>query len=399
MVPDLGSWSKLERMARDLANPEPSALVWARRASGYEPDETARKMKLRPERILAWESGKERPSFPQLRKLATIYKRPTASFYLQTLPKLPKEPVDFRRDATSISVKSPELTFEIRKARDRRDWLAELTEELGRLLPKFDVSITLQTPEEEAANKIRSRLSIKIEDQRGWASDYEAFAGWRDRVEKAGIACFQARNVLVRECRGFSLSDGPVPVVVTNIKESPRGRLFTLLHEVTHICLNSAGLCDLEDSTAIEAYCNRVAGAAIYPKDAFLNSEVVKTHPRNSVVWADVELQSLSRAFGGSREAALVRLLTLNLTTQDFYRRKRQEFRREYEALNERAGFVPPHKVELSCAGGLFTSTVLASLDRNNITLADASSYLHIGFKHMGEADRTASRFGGGYDE
>jgi len=137
----------------------------------------------------------------------------------------------------------------------------------------------------------------------------------------------------------------PLPVVVANIKDAPRGRIFTLIHELVHVMLAVGGICDLHDADE-EAFCNQVAGAVLFPKEALLNSTVLRQHPRNNPVWSDIELQELSRKFGGSREAALVRLLTLKLTTQAFYERMRKEFLRIYQEQQarkqEEEGFAPP---------------------------------------------------------
>jgi Zn-dependent peptidase ImmA (M78 family) len=272
--------------------------------------------------------------------------------------------------------------------------------ELGKRVPTFELEFTTETPPERAAELLRKELGVNITTQHSWSDEYTAFGAWRARVEKAGILCFQAKKLPMSECRGFSITERPLPAIVTNIKDTVRGRIFTLLHELVHVVLRKDGLCNLRDDINVEWYCNRVAGATIFPKAEFLATDAVRNHPRSRSDWEDHELQQLSRIFGGSREAALVRLLTFGLTTQDFYKQKREELVLSYrKTKSSDDSFVPPHTIELSCAGGLFTSTVLESLERKNITTADASEYLHIGFKHLPEADKVAARYEGGFDE
>jgi hypothetical protein len=97
------------------------------------------------------------------------------------------------------------------------------------------------------------------------------------------------------------------------------------------------------------------------------------------------------RVFGRdrSREAALVRLLTLGLTTQSFYDRMRDEFRAQYEKQQREkeasSGFAPPHVVAISSAGPLFTGLVVESLNRDKITASEVSDYLQIRLKHLKE--------------
>ena len=73
-------------MARTEANPTPAVLKWARESAGLTPELAARKATLAVERLSAWEAGKLRPTFAQLRKLSEVYKRPLAAFYLATPP-------------------------------------------------------------------------------------------------------------------------------------------------------------------------------------------------------------------------------------------------------------------------------------------------------------------------
>lgn len=114
------------------------------------------------------------------------------------------------------------------------------------------------------------------------------------------------------------------------------------------------------------------------------------------MVWTDTELREISRQFGGSREAALVRLLTLKLTTQPFYERMHREFLREYQILAEKRreseGFAPPHVIAVSSAGPLFTALVVENYNRDNITASDVSDYLQIRLKHLKDLQGEHSR-------
>jgi len=287
-------------------------------------------------------------------------------------------------------------------AGDRREWALELYEALGEDPPRFHGALTRDDRIEEAASKLRRAIGIRFEAQTQWRLDYEALRNWRLRIESAGILTFQASDVETREARGFSISEKPLPVVVANVKDAPRGRIFTFLHEVVHIMLNESGVCDVADdrqrdspTAQIEMFSNQIAGAALFPRDEFLSTILVRSHRKGDPKWTDIELQELSRRFGGSREAALVRLLGLNLTTWTYYLEKREELYEQYQKAQEKAkGFAAPHAVAISNAGPTFTRLVLEGLNRNRITASDFSDYLQIRVKHLPDVKREISQSG-----
>lgn len=379
--------------------PNPPMLVWARQTAGMSTDLAAHKAKVKPDQLSSWESGSTRPSLPQLRKLASVYRRPLAAFYLPEPPRRFEVMHDFRRlaERNVAPENSPRLTFEIRKAYDRREWALELMSELDESAPQFEIRATANEDVEQVAARLRHLIQASVNEQSSWRADIEAFRQWRLLLEKAGILTLQATDLALNEARGFSISMKPLPVAVANIKDAPRGRIFTLLHETAHIMLNEGGICDLHDADT-EAFCNRVAGAALFPRDALMSSSVVRQHRQRDPTWTDFELRELSRQFGGSREAALVRLLSLRLTTQDFYDRMRPNFLRQYEEQQKRKeeaeGFAPPHVVAISSAGPLFVNLVIENFNRENITVSDVSDYLQIRSKHLKDLQGEFARGG-----
>lgn len=389
-------------MARLEANPTPSILVWARETAGLTTATAAEKAGITADKLAGWESGLGKPTFAQLRKLATLYKRPLAMFYLEQPPKGFAPMHDFRRAASHTEApSSPELTLEIRRAHDRRDWALELFEHLEERPPEIGATLTLDTDPEAAARELRRILQVSLDDQVRWRADYDAFKQWRVLIERAGILTFQANDVAVSEARGFSISERPLPVAVANIKDAPRGRIFTLLHETVHILLRDGGICDLHElgrdyRSRVEAFCNHVAGATLFPSEALLKTSTVASHKKGDITWTDDELAELSRRFGGSREAALVRLLTLGLTTRAHYEAKHEAYLKSYAEQQERnrlkGGFAPPHEVALTSAGPTFTGLVLESFNRERITASDVSDYLQIRLKHLADIQRDYSK-------
>jgi Zn-dependent peptidase ImmA (M78 family) len=258
----------------------------------------------------------------QLRKLAKVYKRPLGVFYLPEPPPDVRPLHDFRRLPGRVAgVQSPELRFEIRRAQSRRELALNLHQGVGGPPPTFALSATLSDDPEAVGTVIRSALGIRYEDQIKWSGGHESLNAWRSALESAGVLVFQATTVAVTEIRGFSIGETPLPAVVVNIKDSPRGRTFTMLHELTHLMLHEGGLCDTleegerrpEDQRA-EVFCNHVAGATLVPRQHFLTEELVRSRPRQAE-WPDDDVERLARRYGVSREVLLRRLLIFERIT------------------------------------------------------------------------------------
>ena len=147
------------------------------KVSGLPIEAVAKKIDITPDRLAAcWESGEQRPTFAQLRRLAEIYRRPLATFYLEVAP-LGFQPMHyFRRLAAHEGMpQSPELTVEIRKAHDRREWALALFREIESDPPQVLESITGDQDPEAAAGRVRQFLGVSLQQQTTWKDQYEAF--------------------------------------------------------------------------------------------------------------------------------------------------------------------------------------------------------------------------------
>ena len=77
-------------MARLKALITPAVIKWARQRSCYSLEVASKKIRVNPEKLKEWESGKSLPTMTQARKMSQAYRRPLAVFYL------PHPPKDFR---------------------------------------------------------------------------------------------------------------------------------------------------------------------------------------------------------------------------------------------------------------------------------------------------------------
>jgi len=366
-------------------------LRWARDSSGLSVPSAAQKAKVRADDLDRWEEGEGHPTVAQLRKLANVYKRSLAAFYLPH-PPAPLLPLDdFRRLPTAARPLSPELRLAHRQAVYRRRLALELLEQVGEAPPVFGLAARLTDDPEEAGARLRSSLGITTDQQASWGAPYEALTAWRGACEAQGVLVFQAPRVDPHEMSGFSVGEHPLPVIVVNISDFELRRVFTLLHEIVHLATKRGGLCELDESPGrgadaerLEVFCNRVAGATLVPLDALSGEELVQGQ-RGHEDWSDADLGALARRFSASREVILRRLLIAGLTTPEFYSAKRDEFQRAYEDGRARRGGgpVPEHTKALSRSGHFFTELVLRSYHQERITTADVAEYLGLRAKHL----------------
>lgn len=372
-------------MARSAAAlVEAPILRWARESAGLTPEEAARSLQTTDKKVLAWEGGDERPSMPQLRKMATVYKRQLSDFYLPAPPVEGPLPHDFRRlPGDGVFHYGRALRYQLRQAHARRELALDLAEEQDVALAELP-KITRTADAEDLGAEIRRLLDVSEAEQRSWRDSRKSYNGWRSHVENVGVLVFQASGVQPSEMLGFSLTERPLPIIGINRKLAPNGRTFTLLHEFVHVLLGEGSLCDIDESfvrlpqeQTVEVFCNAVAAAALVPRDALLAESLVRPHTRPRE-WSNEELDAIARNFGVSKHVILRRLLTFGRTTNAFYVsraaswsvyeptpvKEDDEFRRNM-----------PQEV-VSDLGRPFVRMVLESYLNSNLSLSDTSRYL-----------------------
>ena len=380
-------------MAKQIkASVKPSVLKWARESLNLPLAEAAQKIGVKASKLSDWELGNSSPTVGQLRKVAGVYKRPLAVFFLSEPPRDFDALKDFRRlpDPTQATP-SPKLNLEVRRAQVRRETALELAAGLGVDLPRIQtISSNLRDSDNLAANA-RQILGVSLEEQCSWRDRYEALHGWIAALERVGILVFQTGAVSLDEVRGFSISAEPYPVIVVNAKDSPRGRVFTLIHEFAHVLLNRGGLCDLHTTLRggsqeeeIEIFCNQVAGAFLLPSQEFLNEPIVAGRAARAS-WGESDIRLLAEKYSVSQEVVLRRLLTLGRISQSFYQQRRQELIDGYrrEAARAKGGFVPYHLLKTRDLGRAFIRLVLEAYHTEAINSSDVAEMLGVKLKHL----------------
>lgn len=360
----------------------PDVLVWARESMGLPVDSAAKKLGVKPATLIRMESGEAPVGIPKLRAMAKVYDRPLIAFFLSEPPEEAVSIADFRVIHESEHRSwSPELRRAYRRVVGQRQIALDLAATDERAIPIIDLHLRLTDDLEEAGDAMRRWLNPPVFTRR---DPYTILNNWVALTEEKGVLVVQLSGVDIEEMRGFSIGEHPLPAIALNGSEFPRGKLFTLMHELVHILLRRSALCDLEDlpgaidaeGQRLEWFCNSVAAATLMPRDLIFqaNPHVAGSSQRT---WSDEELMELSGQFGVSLEAMLVRLVNLNLASREFYRARRPAFQELYREQHKNGGGrLTYYPKQIRNLGRRYISTVWRAYERGDVSDPELSTYL-----------------------
>ena len=377
----------------------PEVLIWARGLDMLSLDEISAKMKIKSEKITAWEQGIERPSIKQAKDLAKQYRIPFAYFYLPDTPRKVKrlDKVDYRtfgNVGATLSM-SRELRWFLRDIEERRDTMIELYAEEEIAPNVFTSNLTLASSEIDIANAIRDFLGLTAENQKKFRKPDMALAYCISRLEEKDILVFQAAKIDPYEMRGLSVTYEVFPIIALNRKDEASARLFTLFHELVHTFTKTSGICNTVSERSdiqnqVELFCNKIAGYALVP------GELLKTNPNIQLIRQygldDTYISAIARDFAVSREVIINRLWGIGIidktTYFDLLKRYTDEYL-QYKSKKKKDGFLPPALDKGTQVGKLYTRTVLNAYHTDKISPREASGYLlDLRMQHFGSIER-----------
>lgn len=384
---------------------EASVLRWARESSGLSEVAAARKIGLPDDRVSQWENGSATPTIAQLRKASNVYKRSLSVFFLAEPPASFDTLRDFRRISEAVAGEwSPALHEEYRRAHTQRDYLLELAD-IEEIAPRtaWQLPERGESDEQLATEARRNLLEISpLELPLGSSTPYDHLNVWVSALEESGVlvAATKGGKVAVEEMRAFSLYFDVLPAIVVNGADSPRGRLFSLLHEYAHLLLHTSGLCDTttdmraaNPDRRLEARCNAIAAAILMPRDLVLMRSEVVARGESSTAWNYETLKPVAAAFGVSTEAILRRLATLGRVPREFYEHQRAAFIATYERedMQARPGGGNWYRNTVRDLGKGYVRHIAAAHQRRIIDSNTAAVYLDVKVSQIPRLADTAS--------
>lgn len=380
-------------LMRQEANVNSDVLVWARESINLDIDDAAKKINVKVERLRGWEAGDIRPTINQARKMAEVYHRPLAAFFLPERPTTLgfSVPHDFRRLPDEQPREfSHQLIAELRRIQYLRNAAIELEDTPPSKPEDFIGSVRIEQSPSSVAALATEWLSVPIADRESWRTEYDALNAWKVAMENLGILVMHLNRVDVVEMRGIAIAEQVFPLIAVNGKDSPNGRIFTLIHEFVHLMMGATGISNLRvhaRSTTyeqrVERFCNSVAGEVLVPTRILLSRDDVRG-TSGYVNWSDARIQVLADFFKVSREVIVRRLTIEGRATQAFYRTKRLQYKEEARASKSPPGGpMPMSRRIIRAVGQPFLRIALDAYYRESISSSDLAELLGARLKHL----------------
>ena len=365
----------------------PDVLAWARRRRGLEAPELAPKLHVRPEAIVAWEAGDQRPTFRQAQLLAQALYIPFGHLFLSAPPVQELPIPDFRTfPGQPPQEPSPEFLDLLNDVLTKQQWFREYRESEGVEELPFVGAFTSTDPVSTIADDIRG--TVDVDGARNRAPNWESFLRELTRnAEDLGIMVMRSgivgnnghRPLSVEEFRGFAITDEIAPVIFINGSDYRGAQIFTFAHELAHIWTGEAGVSNPDyarrsegQHSAVEQFSNRVAAETLVPSEDF------RRRWQNGLS-VERNLASLSPIYKVSRMVILRQAYDLDLVDAE-------EYQHQYGRLVASARGSEPtaepggnfYYTLIARNGAKFTSAVLSSVAEGSLLYREAAHLLSV---------------------
>jgi Zn-dependent peptidase ImmA (M78 family) len=283
--------------------------------------------------------GDADPTDAQLRRIASAYRRPLLTFYLEKPPVADRGIEDFRTLPDRQPAAEGLVAALLRDMRARQATVRELMEDDEAEAIEFVGSVSLNDRVNDVAARIVATLAFDLKAYRQRRDAIAAFNYLRSLVETTGVFVLlvgdlghHTTTLDTEEFRGFAIADEIAPFIVVNNNDARPAWSFTLLHELAHIFLGVTAVSGARVEEKVEQFCNEVAAQILLPDLADLEFE--GQAPVNLVA---ERVGTLAKALNLSRTMVALRLLQTRRIEQDQWLALRDAFRGQWIATREGA--------------------------------------------------------------
>ncbi len=305
----------------------PEILKWARETAGLSLAEAAIRLDIsKVEKLITYESGVEMPSRPVLLKMAKQYRRSLLTFYLDTPPLKGNRGEDFRTVTSDRTIAGDaQVDALIRDLRARQSLVHSTMEDEETSPISLIGSTKMSDGIQQTLRVIQNALALDIQKFRAKTKSEDAFSLLRSHVEKLGIFVLLKgdlgsyhSSISVNTFRGFAIADPIAPFIVINDQDAKSAWSFTLLHELSHLCLGTTGVSGAASDIEVEKFCNDVASEFLLPMSEIDNFKISSTNKIEDLI---EEISNYANARNVSRSLVAYKLYRANIFSKDIWMR------------------------------------------------------------------------------
>lgn len=394
-------------MANEKIPINPAILRWAREDAGLSPEEAAERARLKPlkrtqdgqerspaDRLLAWEKGEDAPSLRQLEGVAKAYQRPLITFFLTAPPIKQTILADFRTTSGRGGRihDTPEFAALKRRIEALHEELKEIAAEEQYPELGFIGSVSVETPIPVIVEMIRKGLRFDYAEQEQLSNKEKLINMLRKKAHDAGVFVLFEGNlgsyhtsIHPEEFRGLAFVDKRAPLIVINPNDAKAAQIFTFLHEVTHLCLGTSGVSNInalsastryEHALTSEKICDMVAAEFLVPEVAVKRE--IGEEKNNSLE----QINNLAVRFNVSRAVIARRLFDMSLIKEVEYWGLIRAFKVDWEnsKLRQKNAEGGPSRniLDKHRLGDKLIHTIIGAAVDGKMALQDAARLLHI---------------------
>lgn len=314
-----------------------------------------------------------------LLKIAENLRIPFGYLFLKTLPKENRKVAELRRKNPQHQI-SQTLQESIRESEYKQVWYRDYLIENGQSA-KYNQKFV---NEKDIITTIKSLLDF----ERLHKEPYNALKQMIERLQNQDFLIFVASRINrsnnkkldIEDFRGYCLYDKYAPVIFLNNRDSYKGKIFTLLHELAHIFYGQNGIISSDNEhQKLEKICNHIAGEILIPKELFLNKW-------DKTLKISVNIDSIRNDFYlASDEALATKAKALKLISQRIY----EEYIEECNARPKKKPYSPNNKEKvfrdiIKENSKNFVEAIITQTYNNKLDFKTAMEYLGINeIKHL----------------
>jgi Zn-dependent peptidase ImmA (M78 family) len=311
-------------------------------------------------------------SLDDLLVLSRLFKRPWSYLLIDDAEAYPSAGSDNRTFDNRKVALSPDLLTELQAAELMLEAAAELFPGSGYTVPAVNGA---DTPAHRLAAETRALLSVSVDEQLAAKDEFAALRLWVAAIHGQGVYVAQ-RRLRDATIRAFSKVLGEQAVIVVDTGDTPYARIFSALHEYCHVTLRSTGICDLDDHSTVERYCNDVAAHVLLPGDLIDRVLTPNVFDGDGDA-ADDALRGMSRQLHVSQAVLLIRLRDHGTISQRTY--ESLELRRASRRSGRKPSGGQYYPPAINRVGRLYAHRVVDAVTDGAIDRQDASALLGVG--------------------